>query len=80
LQRAGTQRWAVQRNNATETGSNAGCDFLVTRNSDAQAALFLDDASSLLKLALDFEPDAASETMQNNAAVLVHLVYQATGE
>ena len=37
-------------------------------------------AASLPKLALDFEPDPASETMQNNAAVFVQLVYQATGE
>ena len=34
LQRAGTQRWAVQKNNATETGSNVGSDFLITRYSD----------------------------------------------
>jgi hypothetical protein len=35
LQRAGTQRWAVQKNNATETGSNFGSDFIITRYSDA---------------------------------------------
>jgi lysozyme len=46
----------------------------------AQAALFLNVAASLPKLALDLEPDQASETMQNNAAVFVQLVYQATGE
>jgi hypothetical protein len=31
------------------------------------------------QLALDFEPDPASETIQNNAAVFVQIVYQATG-
>jgi GH25 family lysozyme M1 (1,4-beta-N-acetylmuramidase) len=46
----------------------------------AQAVLFLNIAASLPKLALDFEPDPASEKMQNNAAVFVQLVYQATGE
>ena len=37
-------------------------------------------AASLPNLALNFEPDPASETMQNKAAVFVQLVYQATGE
>jgi hypothetical protein len=47
LQRAGTQRWAVQKNNATETGSNVGSDFLITRYSDGGSVI--DNAVSIAR-------------------------------
>jgi lysozyme len=46
----------------------------------AQAALFLNIATSLPKLALDFEPSPTSSVIEEAAAVFVQLVYQATGE
>jgi hypothetical protein len=45
----------------------------------AQAALLLNVAAGLPKLTLDFEPDSASETTQNNAAVFVQLVFRPRG-
>jgi hypothetical protein len=39
LQSAGSNRWGVIRNNATESGSNAGSNFQITRYSDAGASI-----------------------------------------
>jgi hypothetical protein len=36
---AGQNRWAIQRNNSSETGSNAGSNFIITRYSDAGASI-----------------------------------------
>jgi hypothetical protein len=35
----GQNRWLVQRNNSAETGSNAGSNFIITRCTDAGAAI-----------------------------------------